>query len=177
MKKLALIAALALAFSAQAQTTEPAPAAAAPEAKVSESWFPSPIALPGYTWGSLQFPASVIKGIPESNDLIFSGRTEQGADWFKFGSNKEFTFNTFVAMSYSADHEGLPYNNYVRPQVGMQIRHSWANGGSGTLGVAYQWEDRYRGTSYGGIDSPKSGNGVVVYYNYYGSWDLKNRGN
>jgi len=165
MKKHILAAAIILAVSSSAWAADPAPA-------TSGFSFPEPIALPGYTWGSAQYPASVIKGIPEHNDGLFSGRTEQGADWFKFGERKEFTFNTFVGINYSVDTQGLPWNNYVKPQLGMQLRHDWANGGSGTLGVAYQWEDRWK-NEYNGVSAPSHGNGVVVYYNFYTNWDLK----
>ena len=159
MKKSALIAALALLpFTTQA---------------ADDDW-PSPIALPGYTWGSAQYPASVIKGIPEHNDFLFSGRTEQGADWFKFGDRKEFTFNTFIGINYSVDTQGLPWNNKVQPQLGLKIRQDWTNGGMGELGVAYQWENRWN--NYNNVKGPTSGNGVVVYYNFYTNWDLKNRG-
>lgn len=134
--------------------------------------FPEPIALPGYTWGSLQYPGTVVRNVPDNDALLFSGRTEQGADWFKFGSSKEFTFNTFLAVNYSADTAQLPWNNYLRPQIGMKVRHAWTNGGMGELGVAYAYEKRYN-TNYNGIQTPQDGAGVMVYYNFYTNWDLK----
>lgn len=162
LKMIVAAVVVALSQGVAAQTTA--------DTSVSDAWkFPEAIAYPGYTWGGVMYPASVIKGDPERHDVLFNGRTEQGADWFKFGANKEFTFNTFVAANYAVDSQGLSYNNKVQPQIGAKIRHAWANGGSGELGVAYTYEDRWK-TDAG---QPSTGNGVQVFYNFYMNWDLK----
>lgn len=159
MKSKLLIVAVAatLSSAAFAQT--------APETK-SDSIF-NPIALPGYTWGTMMWPNSVVKGVEDSN-FLFQGKVEQGADWFKFGDRKEFTVNTFVNATYSADSAGLPWNSYVKPAIGAKIRWD-GDWGVAAAGVQYLYQRNWNVPN----GSPDSGSGVQLFVEWYSNWNLK----
>jgi hypothetical protein len=128
-----------------------------------------PIGYPGYTWGSLTYPSSVIKNSPENDNLLFQGKIEQGVDWVKFGSRKEFTLNTFASVNYSLDSQGLPYNNKVMPAAGVKVRMT-GEWGVADLGVQYVYENRWK---YG--EDQRSGSGVQAFLTWYSDWNLKQK--
>ncbi len=161
---LAVVAALTstVSFAQTTPTVTASPTTVQPA--TSTSWF-NPIALPGSTWGSITWPGSVLDNSPEKNDVIFQGNVEQGADWFKFGDSKQFTFNTFVSMPFTVDTDGLPWNNKVQPGIGMKIRHSWGDSGTTDFGVRALYESRWKDN--------QDGWGVQLFVNYYTNWNLK----
>ena len=149
----------------QAQSGDPAPVKGIDDATFFGL---NPIALPGYTWGSIMYPNSVISGRPDNVSGVFQGKVEQGADWFKFGDRKQFTLNTYVNVNYTADTYGLPWNNNVKPAIGTKIRMD-GDWGVADLGVQYVYEYDWKQPS--GVKN--SGNGVQVYVDWYSGWNLK----
>lgn len=168
MKKSIMFVAIAAALGTSAVSAQSTPSTTiTPEpTPAATSWF-NPIALPGSTWGSITYPGSVLNGSPEENDVIFQGNVEQGADWFKFGDRKQFTFNTFVSMPFTVDSDGLPWNNKIQPGVGMKVRHNWGDSGVTDIGVRALYESRWKDN--------QSGWGYQLFVNYYTNWDLKRK--
>lgn len=122
-----------------------------------------PLGYPGYTWGSITTPSSVVGGVEEHN-VVLQGKIEQGVDWFKFGKN--VTVNTFVDLGYSVDNKNVPWNNKVAPGIGVKLKHetSFAHLEYGVrYGYERRWEDPVN----------RSGNGVQVFINWYTDWNLR----
>jgi hypothetical protein len=159
MKKLFLIAAITAIFSQNLFAAEDS---------LSEEWKMAPLALPGYTWGNMTYPSSVIHNTPEYHDFVYQGKVEQGADWLKFGDSKQFTLNTFVDLNYTVDSKGLVYNNKVLPGIGVKIRHNWAENGVSEIGIKAVYEDQWK--QGGG-----SGFGVQAFFNYWAGWNLQGK--
>jgi hypothetical protein len=144
MKKIAIAAAmLALSFGASAQTS-----------------------FPGSSWANMTYNPSPIRGTPEDNNILLQGKIEQGAIVGKLGG---FSVNTYGALGYSYDRNGLAYNNKVSPSVGVKLQHSLGSNGSFDIGAAVVYQNSFRGVTTG----PSSGTGVSLYVQYWNGWDLK----
>jgi hypothetical protein len=126
-----------------------------------------PIGYPGSNWSVLTYNPGVVKGSGEEDNVLLQGKFEQGVDWFKFGADKNWKFNTYVSLGYSADKNGLSYNNKLVPALGAKISRSFDNGVL-DLGVQAVHENHFRGVTSG----PKSGSGVQVYASYWFGWNL-----
>lgn len=128
-----------------------------------------PIGYPGSNWSVLTVNPGVIRGTAEDNNVLLQGKLEQGIDWVKFGSNKEWTFNTYASLGYSVDRNALAYNNKLVPAIGAKISRKFDNGVL-DLGLQAVHENHFRGVPAG---TPESGNGVQLYASYWFGWNLK----
>jgi len=126
-----------------------------------------PIGYPGSSWGTVTAPAGV--GDTERNNTIFQGKTEQGIDWFAFGRDKKWRFNTYASVGYSADSDKLSYNNKFVPAIGMKVSRSFENGVV-DIGVQAVMERRWITDTSG---KAGTGTGVQAYASYWFGWDLK----
>ena len=127
-----------------------------------------PIGYPGSNWSMLTLNPSVLKGTPEDGNVLLQGRIEQGIDWFRFGQESNWRFNTYVAMGYSADKNGLAYNNKYAPTLGAKVSRDYPNGVL-DLGVQIVYENHFAGVT----DGPRDGVGVQAYASYWFGWNLK----
>lgn len=126
-----------------------------------------PIGYPGSDWTSFTTNPSPIKGTPEDNNLLLQGNVQQGVDWLKVG-HSEWVLDTYVALGYSIDHNGLYYDNKLSPALGVKLRRDYTNS-MVEVGVQAIHQDNFRGVTQG----PSNGNGMQVYVNYWGGWNLK----
>jgi hypothetical protein len=122
-----------------------------------------PIAYPGSTWGQLSYPAGLSR--EEKDNTLLAGRIEQGADWFRFGEDR-WKFNTYVALAYTVDNRGLPYNNKLTPAVGMKVTRTFDSGVL-DLGVQAIHEKRWRDDLNG------KSSGVQAYASWWFGWDAR----
>jgi hypothetical protein len=147
MKKLLLIAAM-IAASTSAQA------------------FDGPIAYPGNTWGTLVYAAHSPEGFQKYR---IEGIVEQGADWFKFGEEKKWTFNTYGAFEYviNSDTRG------ITPILGIKSTRAFSDG-SLDLGIREKYGNTYlspTGQSFAG-GSRKVAR-TEIYATYWFAWDAK----
>jgi hypothetical protein len=114
----------------------------------------------GATWGELRYD------IPRDDveNMLLHGWVKQGIDWAKWG---EMTLNTYAMFRYKWDSEGFSWNNTVGPGIGVSLDMYVPGGLSASLGVEYQWENK--------IIDDLTDRKTIVYLNWYGWWDLKNR--
>lgn len=126
-----------------------------------------PLAYPGSNWSMFTLNPGVIKGTPEDNNYLLQGRLEQGIIWKRFGDNKEWALNTYGALGYSVDKNGLAYNNKLVPAIGVKMTRSFENGVV-DIGVQLVHENHFRGVNFG----PRSGTGVQLFASYWFGWDL-----
>lgn len=124
-----------------------------------------PLGYPGYTWGSVVFPSSIIGGV-EENNILLQGKIEQGVDWFKLGSNKNITLNTFVDVGYSLDNKQIAWNNKITPGIGLKLKHD-------VFSVRFEYGIRYGYEQRWHDPINKSGTGVQVFVNWSAGWNLK----
>jgi hypothetical protein len=144
MKKIAIAAAmLALSLGASAQSS-----------------------APGSAWATLTYNPSPIRGTPEDNNTLLQGRVEQGLIVGKLGG---FRVNTFGAVNYSVDNNGLAYNNKIAPMVGVKLQRDLGSRGIVEMGVQVVHQNNFRGVSGG----PSSGTGVQAFVSVWNGWDLK----
>lgn len=143
MKKIVLVFAMTLALSGFF-----------PPADASE-----PLGYPGYTWGSLEYPASVAV---ERNNLLFDGKIEQGIDWHQYES---WMLNTFVDLRYTLDSQGYDWNNRIAPGIGFKFRRAFSQLGVADIGAKYTYESRWKNDA--------NGSGIKVFVNWYFDWNLK----
>jgi hypothetical protein len=123
------------------------------------------LSYPGSNWSSLTYNPSPIKGTPEEDNILFQGNVEQGIVWTKYG---DWKVNTYAAVAYSWDRNGLAYNNRISPALGVKLQRQW-NGGNLDLGVQVVHQNTFRGVTEGA----SSGTGIQVYAQYWAGWDLK----
>lgn len=123
-----------------------------------------PLALPGSTWGGVRYPSSA--ELEEKRNFILEGAVEQGADWLQV--SRRGVLNTFVRAEYKADSERFDWNNKVQLEAGLKLRFPVADVGVVELGGKYSVDMRWV------TDRVESS--PVMYLNWGGSWDLKNRG-
>jgi len=121
---------------------------------------------PGSAWANLTYNPSPIRGTPEDNNTLLQGRVEQGLIVGKLG---DFRVNTFGAVNYSIDNNGLSYNNKVAPMVGVKLQRNLGSSGIFETGVQVVHQNNFRGVSSG----PSSGTGVQVFASFWSGWDLK----
>jgi len=146
MKKLLIATAItALAMSANAQSTS----------------------YPGSAWANMTVNPSVVKNTAESDNVLLQGRVEQGMIVGHVGA---FRINTFGALNYSVDRNGLDYNNKVAPMVGVKMQRDLSSQGIVEFGVQAVHERHFRGVSAG---NPSSGTGVQAFVSVWSGWDLK----
>jgi hypothetical protein len=126
-----------------------------------------PVGYPGSNWSVLTVNPGVIKNTPEDNNVLLQGRLEQGVDWKRFGSNNEWTFNTYASLGYSIDKNELAYNNKLVPAIGAKISRRF-DSGVVDFGIQAVHERHFTGVTSG----PKSGSGVQVYASYWFGWNL-----
>ncbi len=123
------------------------------------------LAYPGSTWANMTVNPSVIRNTPEDNNVLLQGRIEQGIVWSKIAG---FSVNTYGALSFSADKNGLAYNNKLVPAVGVKLQHPF-DSGTVDIGLQVAHQQNFRGVTSG----PNSGTGVQLYAQYWFGWDLK----
>lgn len=129
-----------------------------------------PLGYPGQTWGVLTFPAGVIDGSPEHDNWLYQGRVVQGVDWFKFGEDQNWVFDTYGAFGFSVDSKNLDYNNKIVPAAGMKLSR-FSDHGVIEAGVEAVYERHFGDDAGGGYD--RSGYGVQGYISYWFGWDAK----
>jgi hypothetical protein len=119
------------------------------------------IAYPGSTWGVLMYPAGLTPA--EKENTLLAGRVEQGIDWFRFG-DEQWKFNTYAALAYSVDNQGLDYNNKLTPAIGMKVSRTFE---SGVLDFGLQaiHERRWKTSA--------SNSGAQVYVSWWFGWDAR----
>lgn len=139
--------------------------AAALVAMATASGASAQLAYPGSNWSNLTYNPSPIKG-PEDNNVLLQGNLEQGIVWANVGG---WNVNTYGAIGYSADRNGLAYNNKIVPTLGLKFQRPWDKG---NLDVGIQVVHQYNFTGVPDGQS-KSGTGVQVYVQYWTGWDLK----
>lgn len=127
-----------------------------------------PIGYPGSTWGVLTLNPGV-RGAEEKHNVLLQGKVEQGIDWFAFGTDKNWRFNTYVSMGYTADKNGLAYNNKVVPAIGAKVSRRYESGVL-DLGLQAVQETQFRGVPSGGR---RTDTGVQLYASYWFGWNLK----
>jgi hypothetical protein len=121
---------------------------------------------PGSAWASLTYNPSPIKGTPEDNNTLLQGRVEQGLIVGRVGG---FRVNTFGAVNYSVDNNGLAYNNKISPMIGVKLQRDLGSSGVVEAGVQVVHQHNFRGVSSG----PTSGTGVQAFVSFWSGWDLK----
>lgn len=121
---------------------------------------------PGSAWANLTYNPSPIKGTPEDGNTLLQGRVEQGMIVGKLG---DFRVNTFGAVNYSIDNNGLAYNNKLSPMVGVKIQRDLGKSGIVEIGVQAVHQRNFRGVTAG----PSSGTGVQFFVSMWSGWDLK----
>lgn len=124
------------------------------------------LSMPGSNWSTLTYNPSPIRGTPEDNNTLLQGNIEQGIVWRKLG---DWKLNTYGALAYTVDRNGLAYNNKLSPSIGVKLQHDFANNGVFEVGTAIVHQDNFRGVTAG----PKSGTGVNLYAQYWFGWNLK----
>lgn len=131
-----------------------------------------PLGYPGSTWGVLTFPSSVINGTPEDDNWLYQGRVVQGVDWFKFGSEEDWLFNTYGAFGFSVDRNQLDYNNKLVPAVGAKVSRYFDNGVV-DFGVEGVYERHFGDVEPAATNPDRDGFGVQAYVSYWFGWNLK----
>lgn len=122
--------------------------------------------MPGSAWATLTVNPSVVKDTLEDNNVMLQGRVEQG---YIVGRVGDFRVNTFAAVNYSVDKNGLSYNNKLSPSVGIKMQRNFGSNGIFEMGVQAVHQRNFRGVSYG----PREGTGVQAFINVWSGWDLK----
>lgn len=122
-----------------------------------------PIAYPGYIWGYGATPADVTPGSNKNNNIA-NGKIEQGVDWFAFGEDKKWRYNTFVNAYVTSDTAGYDYNNKVQPAVGMKVRRTFDNGMI-DIGVQAVYQHN--------TVTNQNGTGAQAFASFWFGWDLK----
>jgi hypothetical protein len=120
---------------------------------------------PGSTWGDLRWE------IPNSGDdnVILDGWIRQGVtvkNWAQ--GNNTFLLDPYVKIHYKGDSEGLDWNNYIRPGVGIALDMENAKGPLMSWGIEYSWEKN--------LQTGDDAHRVEVYMRWYAWWDLKHKG-
>lgn len=119
---------------------------------------------PGSNWSSITFNPSPISGTPEDNNVLLQGRVEQGLIVGRVGG---FKVNTYGAVNYSYDRNGLAYNNKIAPQIGVKLQRDVGSNGLVEIGAAVTHQNNFRGVTQG----KSSGTGVMVYGQYWFGWN------
>lgn len=120
-----------------------------------------PLEYPGSVWGVVNFPSATTGA--ERNNVLAQGRVEQGIVWFRFADGK-WKLNTYAALSYSLDSEGMSYNNKTVPAVGVKVTREFDQGVV-DLGIQAVQENRWK-------DDVHS-SGVQAYASWWFGWNLK----
>lgn len=120
-----------------------------------------PLEYPGNVWGVATFPSATVGA--ERNNVLAQGRIEQGIVWFRFADGK-WKLNTYAALGYSLDSEGISYNNKAVPAVGVKVTREFEQGVV-DLGVQAVQENRWK-------DNVHS-SGVQAYASWWFGWNLK----
>jgi hypothetical protein len=120
----------------------------------------APLGYPGSTWGEIrqEFPDN------GDSDLTSQGWVRQGIDWAHFGNLR---LNTYGTVRFKWDTEGLNYNNYVGPGIGVALETVSWRGYSGSFGVEYLWDDYYK--------SGDTRQTLAIFLTWYGSWNIKKK--
>lgn len=121
---------------------------------------------PGSAWANLTYNPSPIRGTPEDSNTLLQGRVEQG---LIVGRINGFRVNTFGAVNFSADNNGLAYNNKVAPMVGIKLQRDLGKQGIFEAGVQVVHQRNFRGVTAG----PSSGTGIQAFASFWSGWDLK----
>lgn len=122
--------------------------------------------MPGSAWASLTANPSVVKDTPEDNNLLLQGRVEQG---YIVGRVGDFKVNTFAAVNYSLDKNGLSYNNKLAPALGIKLQRPLGDNGILEIGIQAVHQRNFRGVAYG----PREGTGIQAFVSFWSGWDLK----
>ena len=120
------------------------------------------MSMPGSTSGSIQFPSSAQPA--ESDNLLLSGRIEQGVDFFSISKNT--AFNLFARVDYRVDTEELDFNRKILAAVGFKFRHYFSDTFVMSVGAKYENDKRFV--------VERSSDGTLLFGNWFGSWDLPN---
>ncbi len=125
-------------------------------------------AYPGSNWSTVTVNPSPVRGTLEDDNILLQGRYEQGAIVARYG---DWKVNTYGAVSYSYDKNGLAYNNKIAPALGVKFQRPMTDNGQLELGLAVVHQNTFRGVTSG----PKSGTGASLFAQYWFGWDLAGR--
>lgn len=128
---------------------------AAPTAKAQNA-----MPLPGSTSGSIQFPSSAQPA--EKDNLLLSGRIEQGVDVFSISANT--AVNLFARVEYKVDTEEFDFNRKILTAVGFKLRHYFSDTFVMSVGAKYENDKRFV--------VERSSDGTLLFGNWFGSWQL-----
>lgn len=123
---------------------------------------------PGSNWSTITVNPNPVRGTPEDDNILLQGRYEQGAILGRYG---DWKVNTYGAVSYSYDKNGLAYNNKIVPSLGVKLQRPMTDNGQFEVGMAVIHQNTLRGVTSG----PKSGTGASLYAQYWFGWDLAGR--
>lgn len=174
MKKLfaaaAMIAACTLALAAEStsvgETYSTSGDKTSPKNLFNFDKYDGPIAYPGNTWGTVVYGAKSPDGFQKYR---IEGIVEQGVDWFRFSSDPQWKFNTYVAAEYvlNSDTRG------VTPVLGMKVNRAFSDG---SLDLGLRWKHGNTYLSPTGINNPggtEKVSRVELYATYWFAWNLK----
>jgi hypothetical protein len=126
------------------------------------------LSKPGSTWAQITSRPSVLRNTPEDKNWLLQGNIEQGVIVARFGKSSPWKVNTYASLAFSADKNGLAYNNKLVPAIGVKLQRPFENGNI-DIGVQLVHQNNFRGVTLG----EKSGTGVQFYAQYWFGWDLQ----
>ena len=127
----------------------------------SHWWDISNRQYPGQTWGAIRWE------IPNSGDsnVTFEGWFRQGVVWKQWTyNNSSCLLDPYVKVRFKVDSEGLDWNNYIAPGIGIAIDRENPKGPSLSWGIEYSWEKN--------LSSGSDAHKVELYMRWYAWWDL-----
>lgn len=148
-----------------AQAPAAVPIAKAHAVDKADEW-KGPLGYPGNMWGTTVYAADAPAGYLKYR---IEGVVEQGVDWFMFGPDKNWKFNTYVAAEYVINSE----SNGVSPVIGLKASRAFTDGNL-DLGVRYKYGNTYLSPT--GAFNPggtKKVGRVEIYATYWFGWNLK----
>jgi hypothetical protein len=97
--------------------------------------------LPGSTWGNLHLDLPS----PGTTDLVLEGWARQGVAWARWEAGRsQLLLQTYATLRYKWDSEGLDWNDYLGPGVGLSLDLRAPGGQQVSAGLEYvrQWNFR-----------------------------------
>lgn len=115
--------------------------------------------FPGSMWAEVSTSPVQPGSTETSTNVQLSGNINQGIRITSIGS---WGVVSYVAVSYSADRSGEPYNNKVAPALGIKLVRTY-EGANAEMGARYIQEHRSNG---------QRGAAVQLYVNAWSGWNL-----
>lgn len=123
------------------------------------AWAQHDLALPGFTWGEVRFPASAQ---PEDRDnLILEGAAEQGTE---MSLADRIKIHLFAKVDYTFDTNRFDYNNKLKLGTGVKLIGRFSDSTHIAVGAKYEMDRRFV--------ADRSLKGIQWFSNWYSSWRL-----